>query len=74
MRKAKERKTRLTYNYAHLRSTKESLTILVKFFWVEIFLSENFCVNFFGVKIFLGENFLGENFLGENFLDENSFW
>ena len=55
--------TRLTYNCAHLRSTKESLTIeyLEKnvMFWVKIF----------GVKIFLGENFLAENFL-----DENSFW
>ena len=29
--------TRLTYNCAHLRSTKESLTISVKFFWVKIF-------------------------------------
>ena len=45
--------TRLMYNCAHLRSTKESLTILVKIL-VKIFLSE----------IFLGEFFLGENFLG----------
>ena len=50
-------RTRLTYNCAHLRSTKESLTLWVKFFWVKIF-----WVNFFWVKIFLGENFLGENF------------
>ena len=33
-------KTRLTYNCAHLRSTKESLTIWVKFFGVKIFLGE----------------------------------
>ena len=36
-------KTRLTYNCAHLRSTKESLTIRVKIFWL----------NIFWVKIFL---------------------
>ena len=34
------RKTRLTYNCAHLRSTKESLTIWVKFFGVKFFLGE----------------------------------
>ena len=35
--------TRLTYNCAHLRLTKESLTIFfVKIIWVKIFLSENF--------------------------------
>ena len=60
-------KTRLTYNCAHLRSTKESLTDSVKkffvrkFFWVKFFLGENF----------LGRNFLGDNFFGENFLGEN---
>ena len=32
--------TRLTYNCAHLRLTKESLTIWVKFFGVKIFLGE----------------------------------
>ena len=60
-------KTRLTYNCAHLRSTKESLTILVKIFWVKIFLSENFLGEFFLVKIFWGEIFFGENLSGENF-------
>ena len=40
----KKKRTRLTNNCAHLRSTKESLTIWVKifwlkFFWVNIFLS-----------------------------------
>ena len=29
--------TRLTYNCAHLRSTKERLTIWVKIFWLKIF-------------------------------------
>ena len=52
-------KTRLTYNCAHLRSTKECLTI-----WVKIFL----------VKIFEVKTFLSENFLGEIFLGENCFW
>ena len=33
-------RTRLTYNCAHLRSIKESLTIWVKFFGVKIFLGE----------------------------------
>ena len=48
--------TRLTYNCAHFRSTKESLTILVKFF------GENFFEwKFFG-WIFLGENLFGEIF------------
>ena len=60
--------TRLTYDSAHLRSTKESLTIeyfeTKLIFWVE---------NFFWLKIFLGENFLAENILEENILDEN-FW
>ena len=56
-------RTRLTYNCAHLRSTKESLTI----FWVKIFLSENFLGEFFLVKIFWGEIFFGENLSGENF-------
>ena len=44
--------TRLTYNCAHLRSTKESLTILVKFFGVEIFLGWKF---FLVWKFFWGE-------------------
>ena len=52
-------KTRLTYNCAHLRSTKESLTDSVK----------NFCV-----KIFLGENLLGEHFLSEHFFLGEIFW
>ena len=40
--------TRLTYNCAHLRSTKQSLTI-----WVKIFLGENFWgENFFEWKFF----------------------
>ena len=48
-------KTRLTYNCAHLRSTKESLTIeylrwkLYWIFWVKIFRVKTFWVkNFFG--------------------------
>ena len=70
-------KTRLTYNCAHLRLTKESLTIWVKFFGVKIFLGENLIFwakilgwKFFGVKIFLVENFWGENFWGEIILGE----
>ena len=59
----KKRKTRLTYNCAHLRSTKESLTIWVKIFWLKIF----------WVKIFLSENFLGEFFLGEHFFGSKFF-
>ena len=52
-------RTRLTYNCAHLRSTKESLTDSVK----KIFVHKFFCV-----KIFLGENLLGEHFFwGEIF-------
>ena len=52
-------KTRLSYNCAHLRWTKETLTIeyfriILKKIWVTIF--------------------LGENFWGENFLGENLFW
>ena len=52
--------TRLTYNCAHLRSTKETLTIeyfriiLEKKIWVKFF-----WVKFFWLKIFWGENFLG---------------
>ena len=41
--------TRLTYNCAHLRSTKESLTDSVK----NLFVEKNFCV-----KIFFGWKFL----------------
>ena len=77
-------RTRLTYNCAHLRSTKETLTIeyfriiLEKKIRVKIFCGENFWgeiflgENLFWVKI--GENFLGEHFWGENFMGENSFW
>ena len=54
------RETRLMYNCAHLRSTKESLTDSVK----NLFVRKKFCV-----KIFLGENLLGEHFLSEHF-----FW
>ena len=50
--------TRVTYNCAHLRSTKESLTDSVK----NLFLRKKFCV-----KIFLGENLLDEHFLSEHF-------
>ena len=56
--------TRLPYNCAHLRWTKETLTIedfriiskkiWVKIFWVKLFLGE-----IFGVKIFLAEIFFG---------------
>ena len=56
--------TRLTYNCAHLRSTKKTLTI--EHFRI---ISKKFWVN-----IFLGEIFLGEHFWGENFMGENSFW
>ena len=60
--------TRLTYNYPHLRSTKESLTIFwVKIIWVKFFLGENFLGEIFFGEIFLGEKFWGENFLGEIF-------
>ena len=55
---AEEVRTRLTYNCAHLRSTKESLTDSVK----NLFVRKKFCV-----KIFLGENLLGEHFLSEHF-------
>ena len=63
--------TRLTYNWAHLRSTKETLTNE----YFRIILEKN-QVKIFWVKIFWGENFWGENFLGENlfwvkFLGEN---
>ena len=60
-------KTRLTYNCAHHRSTKETLTIeyfriileknRVKIFWVKFFWGENFGVKFFGRKFVLGEIF-----------------
>ena len=50
--------TRLTYNCAHLRSTKESLADSVK----NLFVRKKICV-----KIFLGENLLGEHFLSEHF-------
>ena len=59
------KETRLTYNCAHLRSTKESLTDSVK----KLFVRKNFCV-----KIFLGENLLGEHFLSEHFFWGEIFW
>ena len=57
--------TRLTYNCAHLRSTKESLTDSVK----NLFVRKKFCV-----KNFLGENLLGEHFLSEHFFLGEIFW
>ena len=72
-------KTRLTYNCAHLRSTKESLTIeylrwkLYWIFWVKIFRVKTFLVKFFLGENFWGQNSLGENFLCENLLGENFF-
>ena len=48
--------TRLSYNCAHLRWTKKTLTI--EYFRIVL-------------KKDLGEIFLGENFLGENFLVKN---
>ena len=68
--------TRLSYNCAHLRWTKETLTIeyfriILKKIWVKIFLGENFWGENFWVENFLGENIFGENVLGENFLGEN---
>ena len=66
-------KTRLTYNCAHLRSTKESLTIEYfekkLIFWVKIFCVRN-CLG----EIFLDEIFLGEIFFGlKIFLMQNFF-
>ena len=58
-------RTRLTYNCAHLRSTKESLTDSVK----NLFVRRKICV-----KIFLGENMLGEHFLSEHFFWGEIFW
>ena len=58
-------KTRLTYNCAHLRSTKESLIDSVK----KIFVRKFVCV-----KIFFGENLLGEHFLSEHFFFDEIFW
>ena len=55
--------TRLTYNCAHHRSRKETLTIE----YFRFIFKKNW------VKICLGEKFLGENFLGEICLGEN-FW
>ena len=72
-------KTRLTYNCAHLRSTKEGLTIeylrwkLYWIFWVKIFRVKTFLVKFFLGENFWGQNSLGENFLCENLLGENFF-
>ena len=70
----KYERTRLTYNCAHLRLTKESLTIeylrwkLYWIFWVKILRVKTFLVN-----IFFGENFWSEKSLGENFLGDNFF-
>ena len=50
--------TRLSYNCAHLRWTKEYFRIISKKILV---------------KIFLGENFWGENFWGENFFGLKTF-
>ena len=61
--KQKHASTRLTYNCAHLRSTKDSLTI--EYFRI---------IKKIGVKILWVKIFLCENFLGENFLGENSLW
>ena len=58
-------RTRLTYNCAHLRSTKESLTDSAK----NLFVRKKFCV-----KTFLGENLLGEHFLSEHFFWGEIFW
>ena len=82
-------RTRLTYNCAHLRSTKEGLTIeylrwkLHWIFWVKIFRRKTFLVKIFWVKIF-GVKILWVKifwvkifwviiFLNENFFGEN-FW
>ena len=58
-----QKETRLTYNCAHLRSTKESDSVK------KIFVQKSFCV-----KIFLGENLLGEHFLSEHFFLGEIFW
>ena len=68
------KETRLTYNCAHLRSTKESLTIeyfeneIIFLWWRKrsqvIRKAKSQKPNFFG------ENFLGENCFGEKFLNE----
>ena len=50
-----QKKTRLTYNCAHLRSTKEILTME----YLRIIKK-----NYWGVNL-LRKNFLGENFFGE---------
>ena len=55
--------TRLTYNCAHLRSTKESDSVK------KIFVRKSFCV-----KILLGENLLGEHFLRKHFFWGEIFW
>ena len=80
--------TRLTYNCAHLRSTKESDSVkkkklcenlfVWKFFWVKICWVNIFWVNiFFLVKIFGWKFFwvkiLGEIFVGDIFLGEHFF-
>ena len=62
--------TRLTYNCAHLRSTRETLTVQYFRIILEKKLGENFWGgNFFGENS-LGGNFLVEKFLGEKFLVE----
>ena len=57
--------TRLTYNCAHLRSTKESLTDSVK----NLFVRKKICV-----RIFVCENLLGEHFLSEHYFFGEIFW
>ena len=64
-KKIKTRTTRLTYNCAHLRSTKESLTDSVK---------KNFVRKIFCVKMFLAENLLGEHCLSEHFFFGEIYW
>ena len=70
-----QQKTRLTYNCAHLRSTKETLTIeyfriiLEKKIWLKFF-----WVKFFWLKIFWGENFLGKNLFWVKFFGWKIFW
>ena len=71
-------RTRLTYNCAHLRSTKKSLTTEYFekkiIFWVKSFWAKIFCEKIFCVKNCLGEYCLGEIFLGEIVLADMFFW
>ena len=61
--KGSSKKTRLTYNCAHLRSTKETLTIE----YFRITLEKKIGWNFFGVKIFGVKIFWAKICLGEIF-------